>query len=189
MKNLLGIVMCGGQSSRMGSDKGLLKTGDNVWAKVVANKLQELELQVVVSVNQGQVANYSNHFTLPELLVDKSCQGVEGPLRGLLSVHQQYSTHDLLLIACDMIDMETVTLQQLVKVYEQEPGFDFYVYQQGQFAEPFGAIYTAAGLAAVMQQLEAGQLLKNSMRYVLDGGRTKRMPLLHQKSFKNYNTL
>ncbi|MFT2010682.1 molybdenum cofactor guanylyltransferase [Pontibacter sp. 13R65] len=189
MKNLVGVVLCGGQSTRMGSDKGLLKRGDTIWAKLVASKLEQLSVPVVVSVNFTQVANYANHFALPELVIDEAGIGLEGPLKGILSVHQQYPTDNLLLLACDMIDMEPATLQELVMAYEQEPGHDFYVYQQGEFAEPFGAIYTAAGLAAVVQKLKTGQLLKNSMRYVLDGGKAKRLPLLHQQSFQNYNSI
>ncbi|WP_187263905.1 molybdenum cofactor guanylyltransferase [Pontibacter beigongshangensis] len=189
MKNLLGVVLCGGQSSRMGSDKGLLLLNGIPWASHVAARLKELPVPVVVSVNPGQISNYSNHFAPQELVVDAATVAVEGPLKGLLSVHRQYPTHDLLLMACDMIDMETATLRQLLQVREQEPEYNFYVYQEGEFAEPFGAVYGATGLAAVMQKLQAGSLPRNSLRSVLDNGDTKRLPLRHKQSFRNYNRM
>ncbi|GGH03134.1 NTP transferase domain-containing protein [Pedobacter zeae] len=48
---MLGIVLCGGQSLRMGTDKGLLIHQDKLWAQVAADKLSVLDLLVNFSVN------------------------------------------------------------------------------------------------------------------------------------------
>ena len=51
MENLLGVVLCGGQSKRMGSDKGLLVKDGKPWAMCIADKLEKAALPVVVSIN------------------------------------------------------------------------------------------------------------------------------------------
>ncbi len=37
--DIVGVVICGGQSSRMGSDKGLLKLEAKTWAQTAIDKM------------------------------------------------------------------------------------------------------------------------------------------------------
>ena len=188
MTKLLGVVLCGGQSTRMGRDKGLIPIQDTVWARYVATKFEALQVPVVVSVNPAQLDEYSRLFPSEHLVVDK-VPAVEGPLQGLLSVHQQYPDYDLLLIACDMIDLEEATLAFLLAAYESEEPFDFYAFMSGDFYEPFCAIYKAAGLKAVKEKVASGALDNFSLMNVLRSGNTRGLPLLDSNSFRNYNTL
>ena len=52
--NLIGVVLCGGKSSRMGSDKGLLKLNDKTWAELAVKKMEQLRIPVYVSINETQ---------------------------------------------------------------------------------------------------------------------------------------
>jgi len=60
----------------------------------------------------------------------------------------------------------------------------FYTYQNGAFAEPLCAIYTATGLAK--SKSSSGN--DTSLQKVLREGITKYIPLSNPQSFKNYNT-
>ncbi|QCR22870.1 molybdenum cofactor guanylyltransferase [Pontibacter sp. SGAir0037] len=187
MAKLLGVVLSGGESRRMGRDKGLLPIQDTAWAKYVAAKLEALALPVVVSVNAAQWSNYNRLFSSETLVLD-TVAIVEGPLRGLLSVHQQYPTQDLLLLACDMIDMEQATLEKLIAVYQQEPDYDAYVYQNEELIEPFGAVYTARCLANTLRKAVSGALSRYSLKSVVESGDARRLLGVQGSSFKNYNT-
>ena len=180
--------MCGGQSLRMGTDKGLIPIGyGSCWAAFMGHKLTAFKLPVCASINAGQLQSYSNYFTDEQLVVDSFSVG--GPLNGLLSVHQKYPDDDLFLLACDVINMEPKTIQRLIDTYALNESFDFYAYQQQQYAEPLCAIYTGNGLKTFLNQHTPQQLQGLSMHKLLNQGNTCRLPVTEPDSFNNHNTM
>lgn len=114
---MLGVVLCGGQSSRKGTDKGLIKLNANTWAQAAVDKMLLLKLKVVLSVNATQYNDYQSIFNTAQLIIDNDDLLVRGPLAGVLSVHLQYPEEDSFVLACDMPLMETNMLPQLLLAY------------------------------------------------------------------------
>jgi molybdopterin-guanine dinucleotide biosynthesis protein A len=179
--------MCGGLSLRMGTDKGLIPIGNICWSAFMVQKLLAVNLPFCISINASQVASYSPFFSEEQLVIDSMAIG--GPLNGLLSVHHKYPDNNLLLLACDMINMQQETLSRLIKTFNDEPDHDFYVYQHGAFAEPFCGIYTSDGLKKVLQNNDITALSNMSLQKVFNHGITRRLAIVEPESFNNYNTL
>lgn len=186
MEKLIGVVLCGGESKRMGSDKGLMEKDGKRWATLVADKLGALNLPVVISINEQQSEQYGKIFRSEQLVVDNV--DINGPLKGLLSVYSQYPSQDILLMACDLVDMDMDTLQHLANEYAKNTEFDFYAYQH-EFAEPFAAIYTSAGLNPLLDKARSHSLVKYSFQTVLNEGKTYRIKIMNKDAFKNYNAI
>lgn len=182
-ENLLGVVLCGGKSMRMGSDKGLLLQHGKSWSVTVAEKFIAQNMPFVVSVNAAQTQAYKNHFNADALVIDT--EEKPGPLRGLLSVHKLHPTKDLLVLACDMIEMQNLTIQTLLNNYIQFPNFDFYAYHNGQFWEPFCGIYTSKALANFKDETTSDF----SMQHILTSGNTQKNEIIDKSSFTNHNRL
>lgn len=188
-ENLIGVVMCGGQSLRMGQDKGLMLQGTISWAQLAYQKLQEIGLPVVVSINESQLLQYSELFAKDDLVIDSVA--IHGPLGGLLSVHSKFPDADLLIMACDLVDMGVSSIHHLHNyVAEQGSEYDFVVYKnEQQFAEPLLGLYTSEGLTKIYKY-HLGQLLeKTSMKYVLEIGNSLLLDFPNDSSeLNNYNT-
>lgn len=185
--SLLGVVLCGGESRRMGTDKGLKPLHNKVWAQVVADKFIPFQIPVVVSVNSGQQAAYSEYFNPEQLVVDSL--NIGGPLNGLLSVHKQYPQHDLLLLACDMIDMDTPTITDLISAYQQQPEADYFIYTNEKgFDETFCAIYTTRALQHALKKTTDGLLIELSLWHLFTKENTYRLQKKANLPFNNYNT-
>lgn len=196
---MTGVILCGGQSTRMGTDKGLLKAPlppqggylneANTWAQTAVDKLVKLLLPVVISVNKNQYADYATVFSTKQLITDNDSLQLKGPLAGLLSVHLQHSSEDLLLLACDMPLIETDLLKELISIYRQSNTPDAFVYKNDNEPEPLCGIYKASGLKHILQLYQTNQLPKHSMKYMLEHINTHLIPLTDDKKkcFHNFN--
>jgi molybdopterin-guanine dinucleotide biosynthesis protein A len=186
---MLGVVLCGGQSSRMGADKALLKVEASTWAQTAIDKLAALHLQVVLSVNAFQQSSYAGQFNDCPLIADNKSLDIKGPLCGVLSVHLQYPTEDLLVLACDMPLMETVMLKELIAHFNQHPANNAFSFTNNNEPEPLCAIYKTTALSHILDLYHAGQLQKHSMKYMLEHASSFYIPLAddQKKYFRNFN--
>lgn len=198
---MLGVILCGGQSLRMGSDKGLLKTplppkGGNMltheaktWAQTAIDKMAVLNIPVKISVNNDQYVDYATIFSANDLIKDDESLRLKGPLLGVLSSHIQYPSEDLFAFACDMPLMEPSLLKELYIQYQQQPSADAYIFTNDEEPEPLCAIYAAKGLSLILGMLRDGQLSKHSMKFMLDHLAINTIAISNEQKncFRNFN--
>lgn len=186
---MLGVVLCGGQSIRMGSDKGLLKLNSDTWAQAAMDKLTTLKIPVKVSVNNGQYPGYAAVFPSTDLILDDTTLSLGGPLLGVLSSHLKFPHEDLFILACDMPLMELSLLQTLYTHCQQEPSFNAYIFTNEGEPEPLCGIYKAKGLSIILDMSVSGRLNKHSMKFVLEHLDTKAIPATDEQKifFRNFN--
>ena len=151
----------------MGRDKGLLVSENgNVWAEIMKEKLSQISLRSVLSINSSQKENYLRYFNEKDLVVDSPEIDVQGPVLGLLSTHLKYPDHDLLVLACDMIKMDGIVLRKLLEAYaNSKPAAIAF---KGDRVEPMCAIYSSSGLSKISSSHHRNKLSKNSMMDILD---------------------
>jgi molybdopterin-guanine dinucleotide biosynthesis protein A len=186
---MLGIILCGGKSTRMGSDKGLLKLEAKTWAQTAIDKMSGLNIPVKLSVNNDQYSAYSSVVSVEDLIADDSTLEIKGPLSGVLSCHIKFPGEDLFILACDMPLMEIAVLKELYSLYEQHPSGNAFVFTNEGEPEPLCGIYTAKGLSSILAMLRTGQLSKHSMKFMLDHITTKTIAASEEqkKCFRNFN--
>lgn len=177
---LMGLVLCGGESRRMRCDKGLITKDGIPWAQYVGQRLFGCS-EVFYSIHSRQREAYAEVFPANRLIVD--ALDIPGPLNGLLSAHRLMPGPDILLVACDMLDMDTITLERLVATWQthDESKTDFIAYGDDRLWQPFGCIYTSRGLR------KADRI--DSLQSLLRGGRTQGLPITDPAAFSNYNSL
>ncbi|MBI1770391.1 MAG: molybdenum cofactor guanylyltransferase [Bacteroidetes bacterium] len=185
---MTGVVLCGGQSLRMGRDKGLMVSANRLWAEIVRGKLVQTSIPSVLSVNSTQKENYLRHFDENDLVVDNSAINIQGPLQGLLSVHLKYPDQDLMVVACDMINVEIIVLKKLLNDFNASrvAAIAF----KGERVEPLCAIYSSPGLAKILSAYRQSKLSNYSMMYILEELNAKYIPIPEewQSYFRNFNS-
>ncbi|PUZ29423.1 hypothetical protein DCC81_08230 [Chitinophaga parva] len=179
LHNNIGLVLCGGQSTRMGQDKGQLRYHGLSWAERAGWLLEQLHLPVYYSVNTTQLHTYPAHLSF---IPDDARVQAAGPLKGLLSAHLQHPQANLFVLACDLRDMELAPLAHLQALHQENTVTIFT--NDGQ-DEPLAGIYPAACLAARYAQ----PLSRHSMKAALQHLPVQRLPLPSKwkAAFANFN--
>lgn len=179
---LYGLVLCGGQSSRMGSDKGTLLHKEKLWAKAVEEKLEPFCDETYISINNLQSEVYANFFDIKKLVID--LENHKGPLAGIISAHKKYPDADWIIIPCDMFDLENFYIEKLYKT-SQIHNYDTFSYKINSFIEPFPSVFKSKYLCTLDHELSENkgvqQVIKKSNAYYIE---------INQPTFafKNYNS-
>lgn len=187
---MIGLILCGGKSSRMGTDKGLLYASGITWAETAHYKLSPYVSSTVISVNREQLPSYKEHFSENQLIVDTDTLDIGGPLCGLLSAHLLFPEEDIFLFACDLLLMEPFVFETLLDLKKELPNYEAYVFINEKEPEPLCSIFTSNALKMVLTTYQEGGLGRQSMKHILEIVNTLKteIPKGWQYYFKNVNS-
>jgi molybdopterin-guanine dinucleotide biosynthesis protein A len=182
---MIGLLMAGGASTRMGTDKGLLldKAGKS-WAQKTLELFEKGNLSCFVSINSSQLDAYLAHFAVESLVIDNPKIPVEGPLLGILSVHQQFPKEDLFTLATDLPYLSFTQIERLLIFREQNSKQGIWVYRSHKGAEPLCAIYSARILAQILSTPPQ----KFSLTALLNQFQTAYLPI-HSEEIANFENV
>lgn len=150
---LVGVVLCGGKSSRMGQDKGLLQFYDRPQWQEVYYLLKPLCDKVVISLNPKQANNWeidSSH----SLVIDKTIYQHHGPMTGLMSVIDEYPDQPIFLVACDYPFLRSEHLLTLVNHHSHD--YEVVCYENKGYPEPLVTILEASAIEKIQYFYRAG---------------------------------
>ena len=111
MTNLNGLVLAGGKSSRMGSDKSALEIHGLPQVQYLANLLQTHVDEVYISARKDQ--KNLPHLSGMKIIADKFL--VDSPLNGILSAMEFNTDSAWLVIAVDMPNISAEAIKTLIK--------------------------------------------------------------------------
>jgi molybdenum cofactor guanylyltransferase len=134
--NLFGLVLSGGQSTRMGQDKGLLHYYGQTQRLHAYRLLQKVCSRVFLSLRPGQESALEANI---EFLLDN--QPFRGPINGILSALQQHPNTAFLVMACDLPLVIESTVLKLVRERDTSYLATAYAAECSSLPEPLLAIW------------------------------------------------
>jgi molybdopterin-guanine dinucleotide biosynthesis protein A len=137
---LTGIVMAGGKSRRMGTDKSMLEIDGVPMYLFAARLLQQFTQEIFISVNGCQASSHSYAFPF---LIDQFEE--EGPVGALVSCHQQLQK-PLLLLACDMPAITCAFISSLVSLHKPDSGITMFCNIEEGAYEPMLSVWEVSAL-------------------------------------------
>ena len=146
----VGIVLAGGQSSRMHHDKALLQYHDKPQYEQVAELLRYFCSDVFISVNETQAKNIS--FEPYEILVDAIEFTGHGPMTGFMTAVQHFPGKPLFFAACDYPLLTVEHLFELIR--KRDYSGDVTCFEKDGFPEPMISILEAHAQPALGDYFE-----------------------------------
>ena len=146
MAALIGAVLCGGASRRMGADKATLRVGGVAMARRVADALVAAGCSPVVAVGGDSVELAG----LGLEHIDDEFPG-EGPLGGVLTALTVGSP--AVVVACDLVDLAPATVKSLAEALDEHDAAVAF----SDRAEPLCAIWSDRAVPVLRARFEAGE--------------------------------
>lgn len=148
---LYGLVLAGGKSTRMGTDKGLKLWHTQPQRYHMADLLSKICTKTYISCRPDQVADMEASY---ECIVDSLADG--GPLGAIAGALQQHPNKAWLIVACDLPLLDLATLQHLCNERNPEAIATSFISPYDQLPEPLIAIWEPQSGAVVQEWLEKG---------------------------------
>ncbi len=141
-----GLVLAGGRSKRMGHDKALLRVDGETQLSRAVHLLEPFVSRVFVSTRVDQQGEPERSKF--QQIVDRYQE--LGPLAGILSAMEEHPDAGWLVLACDLPNVEKLTIRYLLDNRSAVHPFTAYKSSSDELPEPLCAFY-AAGTAAVIK--------------------------------------
>lgn len=147
-KNITGIILSGGKSTRMGEDKGLIKIKGKTFVELVIDAITPLVDKVLI------ISNYSvyDQFGCQRI---KDAINNSGPLAGLYTGLKHSESDYNLVLSCDIPLIKTHILKKIVSVNYNN--YDVVQVQSGEKTMPLIALYKKQCQALCLQLLNKNE--------------------------------
>lgn len=156
--NICGVVLSGGKSSRMGTNKSLLAIDNK---PVIAHILEEIHKcsdEVVIIANQPSMYKFLGVKQFSDRYINK------GPLAGLETALYHVDANIFIFTACDMPFINKTVYHYLL---QQLAHYDAVVPIYNNQMHPLSGIYKKNALPHIQAQIEKGDLkVKSFFEYV-----------------------
>ncbi|WP_035186570.1 molybdenum cofactor guanylyltransferase [Alteribacter aurantiacus] len=156
MREVTGVILAGGKSSRMGTNKALLTVGGIPTIERVKDILISTCSQTVVVGNQEDLYRFLNVSFI------KDHHSGKGPLAGIHAGLKWSTTDWNLVVACDMPLMNEEVVLGLID--QSNASSDVIIPRAGGRDQPLLALYRKSSLPIMEQALEENRL---SLKHVL----------------------
>lgn len=150
---LYGLVLAGGESRRMGRDKGLIAYHGEAHRQVLYALLRPVCAEVFLSVNAGQPRPEPESFAY---LVDAPEYAGNGPIGAVMGFRDAHPGVALLLVSCDLPYFGAEALQTLVAARDPVRPATAFLNPENDRPEPLVTIYEPRFLGRLAQDFGRG---------------------------------
>ncbi|MGB5509436.1 NTP transferase domain-containing protein, partial [Robiginitalea sp.] len=149
---IMGLVLAGGQSRRMGTDKGKLKYHNKPQREYLYDQMKPLCARVFLSIRPEQQAEIPREL---DCIVDEN--QYKGPFNGLLSAHHAFPEVAWLVVACDLPLVNQKVLKYLVDRRDPKAMATAFATHKTKLPEPLAAIWEPQGLKTAESYMQTAQ--------------------------------
>ncbi|MBI5540893.1 MAG: molybdenum cofactor guanylyltransferase [Bacteroidia bacterium] len=180
--NLTGIILAGGESSRIGKDKSKIIYNNLPLIEYPINLFRKYCDEIIISADSNKLNEY-NYLKVPDEI------GKYGPLAGIYSCLKKSSNHVNIVISCDM---PLITDKLISYIIDNSNGFDLIMPFYNSHYEPLCAIYTKSLIPVIEDLFSKNDYSPLSLIPVCNFKQleiSESLPFFNKNVFSNVNTI
>lgn len=166
--NIYGLIVCGGNSTRMGKDKSLLTYHGKQQRYHMYDILQSLCEKTFLSCNRLQQDSVNHEY---QTLVDLKRYESIGPMAALLTAFERFPERDFLVAGCDYPFLTTRDLIDFFRVFKKKDVAAAFYNPDEELYEPLLAWYSHQSADGLKEMFKQKQY---SLQYFLRSVNAKR---------------
>ncbi|WP_282135696.1 molybdenum cofactor guanylyltransferase [Seonamhaeicola maritimus] len=177
-KNITGIILAGGKSSRMGADKGFIKLNNKSFAEYSIKALKPLVNDIIIVSDNPDYDAFGYKRILDEI---KDA----GPVAGIYSGLNASKTENNLILSCDIPLIKTGVLEKLIESFDDDS--EVIQIESNGKTMPLIALYKKQNAKVFLEALQNDE---RRLRRVINSLKTKNVVLNddEQNTTMNVNT-
>jgi molybdopterin-guanine dinucleotide biosynthesis protein A len=149
MKTLTVFILCGGKSSRMQSEKGLVLFQEKPFIEHIIQAILPITYQIKL-ITATKEYDYLPYQKIPDIILDK------GPLGGIYTALTNSETEFNLILSCDIPLISTELLSELISKHNNEA--EITVFASESRLHPLIGIYSKKVLPAIKSAIDNDEL-------------------------------
>ncbi len=146
---LYGLILSGGKSTRMGTDKGALEYHGKPQRDYLFELAQNFCAKVFYSIRADQVPQFGQDVPM---IIDQNHH--RGPFNGILSAHNAFPKVAWLVLACDLPLLGMESIEKLIVARNPAKAATVYATRKTQLPEPLAAIWEPKALERAKVQMQ-----------------------------------
>lgn len=148
MYEAAGVILAGGKSRRMGSDKTFMKVGQAGMIQHVAAELQKVFKEILVAGGSEETGRRLGLTVVADIIPGG------GPLSGIHAALNIASYNKCLVVPCDMPFLKAELAALMMSLAR---GYDVTVPTDGTYFQPLFAVYDKSCIKVIEQALREGK--------------------------------
>lgn len=149
METLTVFILCGGKSTRMQSEKGMVLFQEKPFIEHIINAILPLTDQIKLITGSGEY-KYLPYEKIPDIVTDK------GPLGGIYTALSHSETEFNLILSCDIPLISTELLKELISKHTEEAGITIFASESK--THPLIGIYSKKIVQEIKNAIDSDQL-------------------------------
>lgn len=180
---IIGVILAGGKSSRMGTNKSLLKLGNQRIIERIAELMKSIFTNVII------ITNTPDEYKFLNLPLYEDIYKWKGPLAGIHSALTHSTTEKIFVLSCDVPLMSKEMIQYLVE-YKSEKQVVFC--EAAGYHQPLVGVYSKQILSEIEKFISDNELTDKSLHQFLKNIDTEiihpeKLPFYKDEIFFNVN--
>ena len=176
---LKGLVLAGGNSTRMGHDKGAINYQGKAHREYLADLLNDFCKHTYLSIQNKSIDFQTQYSTIPDAFLNL------GPYGGILSAFKKDPNSAWLVVATDLPFLDANTITLLIKGRDRSKMATCFHNPETAFPEPLLTLWEPRAYPILLQFLAYGY---SCPRKVLINSDIKELPIHNVDTLRNVNT-